>query len=237
MKTIDDSFSIFFDKTKTDCTYGYCCNEDNKWTIYETKEDAKLKQLTIQKEDTLFIGFNEEITKSMKICKRSSNFEDKECDGFSFLKEKSNIVGLLFVELKSKYASKKIKDSIKQMLFSFFKIHSMLSLCEGYSLDALDIYFCSATQCAKNEEEDAKLLNFIKDAIKDKNDVSKVSYYETGKLFRELIIKGKAKRKVKSLLSTLEINLPIHQDIAEKDLTIHLSTTSSYGNSSSIFSF
>ncbi|MBW4769051.1 hypothetical protein [Hoylesella nanceiensis] len=113
----------------------------------------------------------------------------------------------------------------------------MLSLCEGYSLDALDIYFCSATQCAKDEVEDARLLKFIKDAIKDKNDVSKVSYYETGKLFRELVVTKKAKRKVKSLLSTLEIELPIHQDIAEKDLTIHLSTTSSYGNSSSSFSF
>lgn len=237
MKTIDDSFSIFFDKTKTDCTYGYCCNEDNKWTISETKKDAKLKQLTIQKEDTLFIGFNQAITKSMNICERSSNFKDKECDGFSFLKEKGNIVGLLFVELKSQYAGSKIEMSIKQMLFSFFKIHSMLSLCEGYSLDALDIYFCSATQCAKNEDENAKFLNFINDRIKNKNDVSKVFYYETGKLFRELMVRGKAKRKVKSLLSTLKINLPIHQDIAEKDLTIHLSTTSSYGNSSSIFSF
>lgn len=237
MKTIDDSFSIFFDKTKTDRTYGYCCNEDNKWTIYETEKDAKLKQLTIQKKDTLFIGFNEEITKSISICKRSSNFEDKECDGFSFLKEKDKIVGLLFVELKSKYARNKIEDSIKQMLFSFLKIHSMLSLCEGYSLDALDIYFCSATQCAKNEAEDAKLLEFINERIKNKNDVSEVFYYETGKLFRELIIKGEAKRKVKLLLSTFKINLPIHQDIAEKYLTIHLSTTSSYGNSSSIFSF
>lgn len=237
MKTIDNSFSIFFDKTKTDCTYGYCCNEDNKWTISETKKDAKLKQLTIQKENTFFIGFNQAITKSMNICRHSSNFEDKECDGFSFLKEKGNIVGLLFVELKSKYASNKIEDSIKQMLFSFFKMHCMLSLCEGYSLDTLDIYFCSATQCAKDEDENARLLNFINERIKSKNEVSKVFYYETGKLFRELIIKGEAKRKVKSLLSTLKINLPIHQDIAEKDLTIHLSTTSSYGNSSSSFSF
>ncbi|MBW4769052.1 hypothetical protein [Hoylesella nanceiensis] len=120
MKTIDESFGTFFDKTKKDCTYGYCCNKDNKWTISETKEDASLKKLTIQKKDTLFIGFNEAITKGMNICERSSNFKNKECDGFSFLKEKGNIVGLLFVELKSKYASEKIKDSIKQMLFSFF---------------------------------------------------------------------------------------------------------------------
>lgn len=237
MKTIDNSFSIFFDKTKTDCTYGYCCNGSNNWTISETKKNAKLKQLTIQKKNTLFIGFNQKITKSMNICERSSNFKDKECDGFSFLKEKGNIVGLLFVELKSQYTSDKIEMSIKQMLFSFFKMHSMLSLCEGYSLDALDIYFCSATQCAKDEDEKAKLLKFINDRIKNTNDVSKVFYNETGKLFRELIIKGEAKRKVNFLLSTLKINLPIHQNIAEKDLTIHLSTTSSYGKSSSIFSF
>jgi|GEM_PF-885670 hypothetical protein len=231
MKTIDDSFSIFFDKTKTDCTYGYCCNGSNKWAISETKKDAKLKELTIQKKGTLFIGFNQKITKSMNICERSSNFKDKECDGFSFLKENGNIVGLLFVELKSQYTSDKIEMSIKQMLFSFFKMHSMLSLCEGYSLDALDIYFCSATQCAKDKDENARFLNFIYARINTK------VYYETGKLFRELMSKGKAKRKVRALLSTFKINLPIHQDIAEKDLTIHLSTTSSYGESSSSFSF
>lgn len=241
MKTIDNSFCTIFDKTKTDSTYGYCSNSDS-WEVSENTETASLKQITIQRKNTRFIGFNQEITRSMTMCQRSSELKDKECDGFSFLKEKDDVVGLLFVELKSQYCKNNISKSIKQMLFSFLKIHSMLSLCDGYSLNNLDIFFCSATLCAKDEAERTKLLDFINKAvkcnIKDENATEKRNaFYECGRIFRDLVVKRKTKRKVKFLLSAFDINLPIHQDIADKDLTIHLSTTNSYNESSSIFSF
>jgi len=212
--TVSDSFCRFFDKTISG-NYDYRKGNES-WNVHENDKGAKLTDLEIKFESSEFIGFNQEMTKSMPniTSSRSTLFKDKECDGVAILR-KDNRENLLFVELKSKYDTRLVFCAIEQMCFSFLKMHSMLSLCNGYSLKDLDVTFCIATRCAEDNEK-AKAKLFISQALMSEEQKG------FGQFFRKLVINGHTSIVMDDLFKLKCIDLPLHDDIKSKKVTVFL---------------
>lgn len=229
MKT-SEAFCLFFDKVASK-NFGYH-QAHGLWRVHENSKQAKLTDLDVKCADADLVGFNENLTRSMPdlTCKRSTKFKDKECDGVAFVCSATN-EGLLFVELKSKYDTSQVSDAIKQMCFSFLKIHAMLSLCSEYALNKTEITFCVATKCAVNESEDAKVVEFISQATL----LEEQKAY--GKFLQNLFSKGYDNVSFNNLFKYLCINLPLHDAIKNKKIKVHLVTSSAPNNTTAVFNY
>ena len=230
MKT-SETFCQFFDKVVS-TNFGYH-KAHGLWHIHEQGKQAKLTDLDVKCAIADFVGFNENLTRSMPdfTSKRSTKFEDKDCDGVAFVSSTTN-EGLLFVELKSKYDTSQISKAIRQMCFSFLKIHAMLSLCSKYELNEMEITFCVAAKCAVNESEDAKVAEFISQAtlLEEQKDY--------GLFLQDLFTKGCNNISFDNLFKYLcIINLPLHDDIKNKTIKVHLVTSSTPNNSMAVFNY
>lgn len=228
---LNESFCQFFDKTSSN-NFGFTKRFD-VWSVQETDPSATLTSLQVLKNNAEFIGFNQNLTKA--ICclthKRSSKFKDRECDGIAFVNINGKEERLLFVELKSKFDTEPVFDAISQMCFSFLKMHSMLSLCEGYSLREIPIDFCAATKCAKDDDETAKVKIFISHASMS------TTQAEKGTLLKSLFLDGKVSVKFHKLFQIMKIDLPVCNDIKDKEITIYLQKTQTYNNTQSLFCY
>lgn len=229
MKT-SETFCQFFDKVVS-TNFGYH-KAHGYWNVHENDKLATLKDLYIIGYAVDFVGFNENLTRSMHdlTCKRSTKFEDKECDGVAFVCSATN-EGLLFVELKSKYGTSQISKAIRQMCFTFLKMHAMLSLCSEYALNKTEITFCVATKCAVNESEDAKVVEFIGQATL----LEEQKAY--GKFLQNLFRKGCNNVSFNNLFKYLCINLPLHDAIKNKKIKVHLVTSSAPNNTTAVFNY
>lgn len=229
MKT-SKAFCLFFDKVASK-DFGYH-QAHGYWNVHENDKLATLKDLDIIGYAVDFVGFNENLTRSMPdlTSKRGNKFKDKECDGVAFVCSATN-EGLLFVELKSKYDTSQVSNAIKQMCFSFLKIHAMLSLCSEYALNKTEITFCVATKCAANESEDAKVVEFISQAML----LEEQKAY--GKFLLNLFIKGCNNVSFDNLFKYLCINLPLHDAIKNKKIKVHLVTSSASNNTTAVFNY
>lgn len=148
MQIIDSLHSVF-DKKSNACV---CTN--GTWAVYEEKEVA-FKKVTFHCEGACFGVLNNEFYKAIKETteNRSSFLKDSDCDGISFFDDRSSLQ-LLLVDLKSSFSEQNISKAFKQDFFSLLKIHMMLSLCEGYSLDSLLIrFFAVCPPCASLDDK------------------------------------------------------------------------------------
>ena len=229
MKT-SEAFCQFFDNVVSR-DFGYH-QEHGYWNVCENDKQATLKDLDIIGYAVDFVGFNEKLNRSMPdlTCKRSTRFENKDCDGVAFVNSTTN-EGLLFVELKSKYDTSQISKAIRQMCFSFLKLHAMLSLCSKYALDKMEITFCVATKCAANESEDSKVRQFISQAtqLEEQKDF--------GKFLQNLFSKGRNNVSFDNLFKYLCISLPLHDVIRNKNIKVHLVTSSTPNDTKAVFSY
>ncbi len=213
---VSDVFCQIFDNLSKTCT-PYKGN--GPWCIHESDKSAKLTDLDVQGFNLSFVGFDQGITKCMPsiTSNRSTIFKDLECDGVAFVirgsKEK-----LLFVELKSKYDALPIINAIKQMCFSFLKMHAMLALCSGYTLQNLDVCFCVATGCAVNKAEEDKLKFYLSKALQSPN--AREFALRLQELFRYRMIEI----AFADLLKKEDILPTLHDDIKKKMVKVHLVT-------------
>lgn len=228
MMDVNKVFCQFFDKT---VLTGFKESSDI-WRIHEESSSAFVKDLEVKKSGAIFKGFDQLLTKSMDslTTKRSSTFKDKECDGVAFVKISAE-ERLLFVELKSKYDTSRISCALEQMCCSFLKMHSMLSLCKGYSLYSLPIDFCAVTLCCRDDDEHAKVNMFISQALM--SDEQK----DIGSFFDNLFSKGYVNITFNRLFKILNIDLPLHDDIMNKDIKVYLTTTPSCTENKAVFSY
>lgn len=224
------AFCLFFDNVASE-NFGYH-QANGYWNVHENDKQATLKDLHIIGNAVDFVGFNENLTRSMPdlTYKRSTKFEDKDCDGVAFVCSATN-EGLLFVELKSKYGTSQVSNAIKQMCFAFLKIHAMLSLCRGYTLDEMEITFCVATKCAVNESEDAKVVEFISQATL----LEEQKAY--GKFLQNLFSKGCNNVSFNNLFKYLCIDLPLHDAVKNKKIKVHLVTSSTPNDTKAVFNY
>jgi len=227
--SISNSFCEFFDKILTP-DFGFK-QSGKHWEVNETNPSAQLTTLKVRNSKAEFVGFNQELTRDMSCltAKRSTQFEDKGCDGIAFVKINDE-ERLLFVELKSKCTAQNLNDALKQMCISFLKMHAMLSLCEGYSLREANIVFCAATKyCDKEEKEKLKLFAH-KASMQDEQKGS-------GKLLYSLFSDGYISTKLGDLFQIIGINLPLMLDIRDKKITVHLQTAQTNSSTTAIFDY
>lgn len=183
------------------------------WQVTEVNKDAKLKRLEIDFRDADFVGFDQYLTKNMScFTDRSSTFFDKECDGVAFVSD-GDKEGLLFVELKSSCAPDTISKAINQMCFSLLKLHSMLSLCQAYSLDNLNIRFCVAVSKEDSDRSD-KNIQFVKEMeILDR---------QIGTVYRELFLYNCVKTDLCCMLNLCGIKFPLTDLLKKKQVVVFL---------------
>lgn len=183
------------------------------WQVTEANKNATFKRLEIDFRAARFVGFDQCLTKNMPcFTDRSSTFFDKECDGVAFVSDGSK-EGLLFVELKSSCTPSFISKAVNQMCFSLFKLHSMLSLCQAYSLDNLNICFCVAVSKEDKDRHD-KNIQFVKDQeIRDR---------QIGKVYRELFLNNCAKTDLCCMLNLCGIKFPLTDLLKKKQVVVFL---------------
>lgn len=223
---VSDAFCLLFDNVRTICPP---C-KSNFWSIHEGDKSAKLKCLDVVGNAIQFTSFNQYLTKNMPCItsKRSNKLKDNECDGIAFVETK-NKEDLLFVELKSKYDPVIVVNAVKQMCFSFLKMHAMLSLCSGYALGNIEIHFCVATRCAVNKDEKDQLALVINQALQSPNRV------EQGRILKKLFAFGWVETKLDHLLKGEDVCEPLHYDLKNKNIKVHLVTSSTPNDTKAVF--
>lgn len=167
MKTAD-SFLQIFDKTRG------CISADTSssvWAVTETERKAGIKRFLIDMNKAEYVAFDDKLCKDKlhMPANVSSYFKDSNCDGIALIrKDDENL--MVFCDLKASFDTKDIKKGFAQGLFSFIKLHTLLSLCNNYNLVEFNIDFIVVCKCFENEAKRADILLRVQDGqIADKD--------------------------------------------------------------------
>lgn len=146
-----DSFKIVFNKCSVSIS-------NDKWQVNESNQHASFKTLIVQNIGNDFYSFNNATYKDMACItqKRSSILEDRDCDGVALTEIDGKTVFILS-ELKSSIDSCDILNAYKQIVFTFLKLHMMLSLCQDYNFCDWNIIGIIACLPPKDENQKTNL--------------------------------------------------------------------------------
>lgn len=218
---LSDSFMKMFNKADNLASTG---ESQNIWTVMEHEASATMKQLEVNANGT-FWGFNHELVKNVKdiTTRMSSKLEDKDCDGVAFLLDNAQQEHLVFVELKSNFDISKIAGAFHQITMSFIKMHAWLSLCKDYDIDQLKVHFITACKCYKDKnQEDSVMLR-----------ISQAQELEEETFETKFLIPLLEKQNLKVELSSFDDiqELPFHDSICDKEITMYLHLTALHSDS------
>lgn len=165
-----DSIHSIYDKKSSSCIRCSC-----DWTITEENQSAIFNKLTIHKEGVDFTVINNDFYKGLNAIThdRSSFLCDSDCDGIALVEGKEHNQ-FIFVDLKSSFSESSICKAFRQDFFSFLKIHVMLSLCEDYQLDRMQLFFYAACPPCKTKTEEYS----IKDSLLQGNTINSVRFID-----------------------------------------------------------
>lgn len=227
--SIVTSFGELFDKTLNPGFANYGVTND-AFEVKEHDPKASTKQLRVVKKGAAFASFNYMLVKSMDDIsdKRSSHLEDSDCDGVSFMSFQGKN-GLVFAELKSKFSTQKLFEAYCQMTFSFLKMHAMLSLCRGYSLEDLSLHFIAACQCFEDKDQEDGIYN----RLSKEEQIDQTTF--VSRFIRRLIEQRNLTVRFGEIMAAL--NLPLNQSLADKQVILSLQITSNYGDSSLVYTY
>ncbi len=226
------SFQKLFDKA-TDPAFAGKLSSLDFFEVEEHSADSSpvpMTLLRVEKKDASFTSFSNSLVKGMKdiTVTRSSHLLDCDCDGIAFELESDSVSeGIILAELKSRFCSQHLIKAYKQVVFSFLKMHAMLSICKDYSSDALAVHFIAACQCFENEEQEDTVYTFLSKA-------EKLSDSFEGVFLRKLIEARSIKIKIGDVLNLW--NIPVSDSLMNKEVTMTLQLTKSYGDKSTVFS-
>ena len=158
MRIIDSYPKVFNQVVPQTCISGNPC----QWDINEFNSSAKMKQLRIFFSKCDYLCFDEKVVKGMgsMFSGRTSNLEDDDCDGIGIF-QNGDWVRMYFVDLKSGFDIDKIQHGFVQSLNSFFKMHAMMSLCEGYHISGTKLEFIVACKCFQDNEKETKTCDWM----------------------------------------------------------------------------
>lgn len=212
---LSDTFTTIFDKARG---IGNAHTSQNKWVVLEHNNNATMRQLEVNAHGD-FLGFNHSLVKGVTdtTTRMSSNLDDKDCDGIAFLNDNSKKEHLVFAELKSSFDVKKITDAFHQITMSFVKMHAWLSLCKDYDLRYIKIHFITACKCYKDKDQE----DDIKLRISQAQQLGKNTF--EAKFLKPLLNKGKINVKLSTFRDIQQ--LPFHNLICNKDITMYLQLT------------
>lgn len=158
--------------------------------------------------------------------RRSSHFGNHDCDGVTF-KTYQGQDGLVFSELKSKFSTQKVYEAFLQMTHSFLKMHAMLSLCKDYTFDDMSLHFIAACQCFEDKDQEINIYN----RLSKEEQISKTTF--ASKFLRKLIEHHDVTVKFGEVTAVWD--LPINQNLADKEITLSLQVTRNFGDSSLVY--
>ena len=150
MKEIDALKTIF--NKKADAIY--VCRD--KWAITEKDKGATFRKLEILCTNKEFHVISNSFYQGIKNTTedRSTYLWDSDCDGVCAI-EIEGEKHYVFVDLKSNFDTKKVCDAYLQDLHTFLKMHTLLSLCEDYSLGKeVIIDLIVACKTFRNQEQE-----------------------------------------------------------------------------------
>ncbi len=227
--SVNTSFLELYDKTAQIGFTDYRSSVDS-FDVTEHDAGVSMSQLRVMQTGAEFSSFNFQLVKGMKDITetRSSFLLDSDCDGIAFVNNNGQ-EGLVFAELKSRFSTKHLKKAFQQMMFSLLKIHSMLSLCQDYSINSLSIHFIAACQCFENNDQEDCVYNFLSKAEKE------VCKNFEGLFMRKLIEQKNVVIKLGDL--TRLWNLPLNSSLTGKTITLSLQFTQKYGDNSTIYQY
>lgn len=218
--TIIDSYPIVFDNVNpSSCTLG----NPNVWKVFEKKAEAKISRLNVYFHTNRYLCFDEKLTKNMPDISttRTTHILDDGCDGIGiFINEDKNY--LVFADLKSNFDTNKIQHAFVQSLCSFMKLHSMLSLCEGYDIEQSNIEFVATSCCFHDQDKETSTYEWLlreKTANPD-SFASRIAYplLKTGSIFIHIKDFPQAK------------SIPFSQRILDKKVRLSLVRSKNYND-------
>ena len=163
-----DSFLQIFDKAKG------CISADTSssvWVVTETERKAGIKRLNVDMNKAEYIAFDD------KLCREklhlpvniSTHFKDSNCDGIALIRKGDENL-MFFCDLKAAVDTKDIKKGFAQNLFSFIKLHMLLSLCNNYNLTEFNIDFIVVCKYFENSAKKADIFSRVQSGqIADKD--------------------------------------------------------------------
>lgn len=227
--SIISSFGDLYDRTLNPTFANYIETTD----VFEVNEhDHNPKVLTrllsVEHSGAQFASFNYMLVKGMGDIteKRSSLFEDRDCDGVAFMLNQERD-GLIFSELKSTLSTQSLFKAYRQMTHSFLKMHAMLSLCKDYALDDLSVHFIAACQCFEDKDQEDGIYN----RLSKEEQIDKTTF--VSKFVRRLIEQHDVTVKFGEVSSVWD--LPLSQNLADKLITLSLQVTQNFGDTSLVY--
>ena len=159
--SIISTFGDLYDKTLDPAFANYTTSSD-VFEVHEHDPDPNIstRHLRVEHAGATFASFNFMLVKGMGDIteKRSSQFEDHDCDGVTIVAHQGHD-GLVFSELKSKFSTQKLYEAFRQMTHSFLKMHAMLSLCKDYKVEDVSLHFIAACQCFEDKDQEDGIYN------------------------------------------------------------------------------
>jgi hypothetical protein len=225
--SIITSFGELYDKTLAPGFANYTTSND-AFEVKEHDPKASTTLLRVEQAGAIFASFNYMLVKGMGDIteRRSSHFENHDCDGVTF-KTYQGQDGLVFSELKSKFSTQKVYEAFLQMTHSFLKMHAMLSLCKDYTFDDMSLHFIAACQCFEDKDQEINIYN----RLSKEEQISKTTF--ASKFLRKLIEHHDVTVKFGEVTAVWD--LPINQNLADKEITLSLQVTRNFGDSSLVY--
>lgn len=128
------------------------------WNIRESDPQASFCSLDITFQGDL-LALDKASYQGVKI---SAKILDRDCDGFAFYHSvlKGCKKTIIAVELKSGF--NRLNYACEQLVYTYLKMHSLLSRCDGYN--CLDYIFLGVIACHPPKDKYISLLNNRKNA-------------------------------------------------------------------------
>ena len=222
--SVGSSFLARYDKTSSPA---FAAHNDtqNSFEVREYEQGATVTLLRVNLPGADFISFNHQLVKGMKDLTqtRSSSLLDSDCDGISFVEHQGKD-GIVVAELKSRFNTQHIKKAYGQLVFSFAKLHAMLSLCTEYDIDDLMLHFVVSCKCFENINQEEGVMNTLMKAESVDCDC-----FEK-KFLRKLIKHHRLVIKIGEIASIY--GLTLNPVIANKEITLALQLTDTYASTS-----
>lgn len=229
--SIISSFGELYDKTLNPAFANFTVTTD----VFEVNEhdpnpDVMTRRLSVEKSGAKFASFNYMLVKGMGDIteKRSSLLKDHDCDGVAFMSNQGRD-GLVFSELKSKFSTQKLYEAYCQMIYSFLKMHAMLSMCKDYKLDDMSLHFIAACQCFEDKNQKDGIYN----RLSKEEQIGKATF--VGKFLRRLIEQHDVTVRFGEVTKVWDI--PLNQTLVDKEITLSLSVTQNFGDSSLVYTY
>lgn len=225
--SVSSTFFSLYDKTANPVFAGHQVTR-GAFDVTEHEQNATLVMLSVNKAGAEFVSFNHDLVKGMKDMTetRSSYLHDSDCDGIAFVSH-NDVEGIVVAELKSRFSTKHICKAYSQIVFSFLKLHAMLSLCNGYAIGGLTIHFVVSCKCFQDELQEESVMNRI-----SKVEMADPDSFE-GKLLRKLLSKHRMTIKIGEIASIY--GLAINPVVADKEITLALQLTNAYADNSAVY--